>query len=426
MVTYLRETGKVKRPPMRVKTAFEYEKSSNNDIQLPGQEDVLESDIQIHRKIVAATERLANDKSANRSVRKKRRKDYKAAAFKLDGLMKGLDDLRTSSSKPDISDFDTISQGTRSRAGSGFSLNNMKYWPKFTTKFGVKSCPTTPRGSVPDLSIGDAEDLSAGKAVTMRRGPAERTAHKISVQNWNQECRRASSSALPPTVPHRKITSSSIGSCHTDGEILRLPSTSSVFENNYTNIGYKSSVPYHSSYRQSQFPTLQEKVYPSRSRSIASYNGEVQGKNSTKFSISKKNDSVTTIESIDNDLGFRLVNDFSTSSLDRKMLRTRPAKSTTIDPQRDSVSSGVSSASSTTSPSVMSRTTTFPVSNNFSFHNVRCNSDSNNITMHSSRIQPMPQKVDKVLSSINNRPVIKNQNLLITSPSKHSTNATMV
>lgn len=90
-----------------------------------GQEEVLETDIQINRQIVAAAQKLANDKSANRSVRKKRRKDFQLAAQKLYGLEKGLYELRTSSSKPDISDFDTISQGARSRGGSGFSLNNM-------------------------------------------------------------------------------------------------------------------------------------------------------------------------------------------------------------------------------------------------------------------------------------------------------------
>lgn len=304
----------------------------------------------------------------------------------------------------------------------------LEYWPKFTNKT-VKSCPTTPRGSVPDLSLDDAENLSAGKTVAMRRGPAERTAHKLSVQNWNQECRRVSSSALPPAVPQRRNTASSIGSCHTDGEIIRNPSTSSAFENNYSNIGYKSSVPYHSSYRQAQFPTLQEKVYPSRSRSIASYNGGLLRNNSTNFSVNKKNDSVTTIttmDSVDNDPGFRLVNDFSTSSLDRRMLRSRPVV-TTVDSQRDSVSSGVSSSSSTTSPPVMTRTTTFPVSNSFVFPNNKVKGDSSNISISPSRVQPMPHKVDRLLSSISNRSAIPLQNPgLLTSPSKHSSNTTVV
>lgn len=59
------------------------------------------------------------------------------------------------------------------------------------------------------------------------------------------------------------------------------------------------------------------------------------------------------------------VNNFSTTSLDRRALRQQHdlASHTEIQPQRDSVSSGVSSASSSSnaSPTSISRTTTFPV-----------------------------------------------------------------
>lgn len=121
-----------------------------------------------------AAERLANDKSTNKSVRRKRRKDLQAAALKLRGLEKGLYQLRLSASKPDIasSDFPHYnSQFSRSRAGSGFSLNSLseffnisivfkiyinlvtENWPNFMGGGKTpKSCPTTPRGSVPDLT----------------------------------------------------------------------------------------------------------------------------------------------------------------------------------------------------------------------------------------------------------------------------------
>lgn len=64
---------------------------------------MLETDVELHRKIVAAAERLANDKTINKLVRKKRQKDLIAATQKLRGLEFGLKQLRLSASKPDIS-----------------------------------------------------------------------------------------------------------------------------------------------------------------------------------------------------------------------------------------------------------------------------------------------------------------------------------
>lgn len=52
---------------------------------------------------MAAAERLAKDKSMNKSVRKKRQKDLQAATVKLRGLEVGLSQLRLSASKPDVS-----------------------------------------------------------------------------------------------------------------------------------------------------------------------------------------------------------------------------------------------------------------------------------------------------------------------------------
>lgn len=59
--------------------------------------------MELHRKIVAAAERLAKDKSMNKSVRRKRQKDLIAATRKLRGLEMGLNQLRLSASKPDVS-----------------------------------------------------------------------------------------------------------------------------------------------------------------------------------------------------------------------------------------------------------------------------------------------------------------------------------
>lgn len=63
----------------------------------------MEADIELYRKIVSAAHKLASDKSTNKSVRKKRQKDYTAAHQKLKGLELGLHQLRLSSSKPDVS-----------------------------------------------------------------------------------------------------------------------------------------------------------------------------------------------------------------------------------------------------------------------------------------------------------------------------------
>ena len=49
----------------------------------------MEAEIELNRRIVAAAERLASDRSANKSVRKKRRKDLQAATLRLRGLEKG-------------------------------------------------------------------------------------------------------------------------------------------------------------------------------------------------------------------------------------------------------------------------------------------------------------------------------------------------
>lgn len=63
----------------------------------------LETDVELHRRIVAAASRLATDKNTNKSVRKKRQKDLQAARLRLNRLEQGLQQMRHSASKPDIS-----------------------------------------------------------------------------------------------------------------------------------------------------------------------------------------------------------------------------------------------------------------------------------------------------------------------------------
>uniref|UniRef100_A0A915E497 FERM domain-containing protein n=1 Tax=Ditylenchus dipsaci TaxID=166011 RepID=A0A915E497_9BILA len=140
----------------RIGTTFKFSDDVLQQAHLDGDRQAqLAIDIELHRKIVAAAERLAKDKSTNKSVRKKRRKDWQAASQKLKGLEKGLYKLRVSNSKPDnLNYFETASM---SNAGSGFSLNSLKGWSNFSIslKSATKSCPTTPRGSVPDLLMAD-------------------------------------------------------------------------------------------------------------------------------------------------------------------------------------------------------------------------------------------------------------------------------
>lgn len=62
----------------------------------------LEADVDIHKKIVAAALKLASDLMTNKSVRRKRRRDYDSARQRLRELEQRLHQLRLSSSKPDL------------------------------------------------------------------------------------------------------------------------------------------------------------------------------------------------------------------------------------------------------------------------------------------------------------------------------------
>ncbi|KAI6224829.1 hypothetical protein M3Y95_00793800 [Aphelenchoides besseyi] len=93
--------------------------------------------------------------------------------------------------------------------------------------------------------------------------------------------------------------------------------------------------------------------------------------------------------------------DHSTGSLDRRLLRQRKFDNEISDREtqlRDSISSGISSASSSISPTSMSRTTTFPVEFSYSSRtptNKRTLSESNGgrlcLSVSSGRVQPLQQ-----------------------------------
>jgi hypothetical protein len=260
----------------------------------------LEADIELHRKIVAAAERLAKDKTTNKSVRKKRRKDFQAAAQRLKGLEKGLYRLRLSSSKPDVSlPLDNLSM-SRSNAGSGFSLNSLKGWSNFSGnpfKITTKSCPVTPRGSIPDLTMTEVSDkivgnsryltkstengslntdcshhpsVSSSSGISSGSTSAHSSGSQITYEYGSQWASKSEAVGLPPAVPHRRtIAGSSRTSVASVAQRLRqeaeLPRQHETPL--YANVGYTSRVPYKSQYRQSNFPTLHDRQEV-RSRSV--------------------------------------------------------------------------------------------------------------------------------------------------------------
>lgn len=62
----------------------------------------LETDVEVQRRIVSAAHRLATDKSTNKSVRKKRHRDYEAAAKRLGQVEQRLLYLKHRGSQPDL------------------------------------------------------------------------------------------------------------------------------------------------------------------------------------------------------------------------------------------------------------------------------------------------------------------------------------
>ncbi|VDO35753.1 unnamed protein product [Haemonchus placei] len=209
----------------------------------------LETDVELHKRIVAAAERLAKDKTMNKSVRKKRQKDLAAAAMKLRGLELGLNQMRLSASKPDVSSVESNGSGGRD-SNNGTTL----------TRAVAKSCPTTPRGSVPDLCTdGEKSDYEDDEQVQQRQTSS------ASRRSLHQRFSEASTSSngsigLPPRANSRRSNATrSITSDELDNPLINAqPSIEQTPV--YENIGYRST-SYRSSYRQAHYPTLQDEQH---------------------------------------------------------------------------------------------------------------------------------------------------------------------
>ncbi|KAK6111666.1 hypothetical protein QQG55_44550 [Brugia pahangi] len=282
------EEPKVKR---RVGTSFslseEVFKRPNDRISM------LEADVELHRKIVAAAERLAKDKTTNKSVRKKRQKDLIAATQKLRGLEFGLTQLRLSASKPDVS------SSIRNIPGSKGPWRNCSDYQIESTSLGTrndsnslitKSCPATPRGSFPDLlnsaenerreasddnnnNNGDDDGKRRASMECVQRYPSTSTCssiHSAHISNntsfftgvsesglslGNSPFDSRTSKRVPPPLhrtcyflPEREISWEKLKNKNAENHHIPI----------YENVGYKSCVSYKSSYREMNFPTLND------------------------------------------------------------------------------------------------------------------------------------------------------------------------
>lgn len=242
----------------------------------------LEADIEIQRRICAAANKLSSDKSTNKSVRRKRQRDFQAANSRLKGpfllssshcLFKPLKSvadmeaklvsLRISASKPDLSNAGYTKSDSRNRnilhpsgvfvAAPMESISGA--WPNYSgpVKKGMDnraavSCPTTPRGSLPDLLAGtdlDDEGLDLDDVpVPGDRLPDPAARPPLPRAGRGQD--EPDSLPASPLRGPRQPSASSIGA-ESNASLASLPI--------YENIGYKNSL-YQSSYRKKQYPTL--------------------------------------------------------------------------------------------------------------------------------------------------------------------------
>ncbi|CEF70909.1 FERM domain and Pleckstrin homology-like domain and FERM/acyl-CoA-binding protein, 3-helical bundle domain and FERM, C-terminal PH-like domain and FERM central domain and Band 4.1 domain and Protein of unknown function DUF3338 family-containing protein [Strongyloides ratti] len=286
----------------RIGTAF---KLSNDILNKSNKDDTLnklEMEIDLQRKIVDAASRLASDKTTNKSVRKKRRRDFEAAHQKLKGLELGLQKIHMARSKPDLScnDYNKTKyndNGWFSHLGIPRSSGSLK-------SLVTKSCPTTPRGSFSDLSYYKENkrnfDNEKRRNITNTTNISEKSNGKFfnspinSNFQYNNHSPDISKSFgtinnSPPSIPSRRANSIVSTKPNTfmkgyslDNEKIDEQSKSYHDIHNipiYANIGYHTSAPYISSYRQSHYPTLFDQQVArnnnrqSRSNSITPVNG---------------------------------------------------------------------------------------------------------------------------------------------------------
>uniref|UniRef100_A0A8R1E269 FERM domain-containing protein n=1 Tax=Caenorhabditis japonica TaxID=281687 RepID=A0A8R1E269_CAEJA len=335
----------------------------------------METDVELHRRIVAAASRLATDKNTNKSVRKKRQKDLQAARQRLNRLEQGLQQMRHSASKPDISSLN--SDGSNNSWAASNSSGPM------LTMAMTKSCPTTPRGSVPDLSRhqNDMEDEKDEfdenlEERVSRRAPSAVSRHSLSQRYSGVSSSSTSSGSdsmglgLPPRPTSRKSQQQQTTSFddHLDNPLSEVP-TNPLYEN----VGYRST-SYRSSYRQAHYPTIQDE-HTQRKRaqsahSISTDNGP-NGRTSTysvplndaaqkfrEYDYDDEDVSTPTMEHPSHLTNMRRLTTsiscqagFATASLDRRCTK----------PNGGRVSSGGCNTDDMVRQNVTTRITTFPV-----------------------------------------------------------------
>uniref|UniRef100_A0A1I7T121 DUF3338 domain-containing protein n=1 Tax=Caenorhabditis tropicalis TaxID=1561998 RepID=A0A1I7T121_9PELO len=219
----------------------------------------LETDVELHRRIVAAASRLATDKNTNKSVRKKRQKDLQAARLRLNRLEQGLQQMRHSASKPDISSITSDSSNSWTASNSS--------GPMLTIAM-TKSCPTTPRGSVPDLSRNEMDDDKDEFDENVEERVSKRAPSAISRHSLSQRYSGVSSSStssgsdsmglgLPPRPTSRKSQQQQTTPFEDQLDNPILCGDPSSMNPLYENVGYRST-SYRSSYRQAHYPTIQD------------------------------------------------------------------------------------------------------------------------------------------------------------------------
>ncbi|VDN03457.1 unnamed protein product [Thelazia callipaeda] len=268
------EEPKVQR---RVGTAFSLnEEVFKRPVNSNDRISMLETDVELHRKIVAAAERLAKDKTTNKSVRKKRQKDLIAATQKLRGLEFGLSQLRLSASKPDVSSSLHIGFKSGDHEAESTSLGGRNDSHSLITK----SCPATPRGSFPNLLTStESEEMKIDDGSV---DDGQRRASMECVQRYPSTS--ACTIGSPPhhiiDVTSKTIRDQSLGPknlrrapppplhhpshfpCVVDRVVSWNKPSNYMTESHqmpiYENVGYRSCASYKSSYREMNFPTLNE------------------------------------------------------------------------------------------------------------------------------------------------------------------------
>lgn len=151
----------------------------------------------------------------------------------------------------------------------------------------AKSCPTTPRGSIPDLCDSDERSSNCSRAwnkspapsrfahafsylfqpsvfsssIGNLRPPTTSTASATSITtNTSPNDSGIHSETTPPSIPSRRTNLSSTVQTSPKSRNQATKSIEVDESPIYENVGYTSVAPYKSAYRQSNFPTLQVRL----------------------------------------------------------------------------------------------------------------------------------------------------------------------